>query len=339
MTEQAFPERSVPPGDTQSLGESLGPALRQACAGRLGEIAWFRSSRQHSGAATGYATFTLPDGSTTEVVVKLPIGPVEHRWTTLLGAAGSWHDAAAKRLPIPRVAASGVQLAGYDLAWIILERLGGNTLASELSEATVLDLLRTLDDFHSAAGSLAEVTGRPREENWPELLARALAVAAQDALPECHRWKEAIKKVGKHVAPLAARWNSRPINAWCHGDFHPGNALRRVGSEDDESARRGCVLIDLAFVHPGHWVEDALYLERLFWARPELLHGVKPLSTLARLRRERNAANDTGYAEIACVRRVLMAATAPAYLSTEGHPKHLHAALEVLERNLPQALK
>ncbi len=48
--------------------------------------------------------------------------------------------------------------------------------------------------------------------------------------------------------------------------------------------RHGCVLVDLALVHPGHWVEDALYLERQYWGHSDLLKGVKPASELARLR-------------------------------------------------------
>ena len=45
------------------------------------------------------------------------------------------------------------------------------------------------------------------------------------------------------------------------------------------------VLIDLAEVRPGHWVEDAVYLERLHWARPERLKGRNPVKLLAAARR------------------------------------------------------
>lgn len=79
-------------------------------------------------------------------------------------------------------------------------------------------------------------------------------------------------------------WESRPRDTWCHGDLHPGNAMRR----DLGNGQRGrCVLLDLAFVHPGHWVEDAVYIERQFWARP---------SCLARPSRCRRSAGGVGRA-------------------------------------------
>jgi hypothetical protein len=129
-----------------------------------------------------------------------------------------------------------------------------------------------------------------------------------------------------------ARWRARPIDTWCHGDLHGHNAMRRRLREGQAGR---CVLIDLALVHPGCWIEDALYLERLFWARRDHLHGVRVVQTLGRFRRELGLATVENASDLANVRRVLMAATAPAFLSTEGHPAHLAAALELLERLLP----
>jgi len=80
-------------------------------------------------------------------------------------------------------------------------------------------------------------------------------------------------------------------------------------------------------------------LERQYWGHTELLHGVKPVSALAKLRRERGLPTDDQYAELCHARRVLMAACAPALLEREGNPKYLHAALELIERFLPQAVK
>jgi hypothetical protein len=97
--------------------------------------------------------------------------------------------------------------------------------------------------------------------------------------------------------------------------------------------------VDLALVHPGHWLEDALYLERQYWGHTELLHGIKPVSLIAKYRRERGLPTDENYADLAVVRRVLMAACAPALVDREGNPKYLHAALEVIERFLPQAAR
>jgi len=137
---------------------------------------------------------------------------------------------------------------------------------------------------------------------------------------------------------LVGLWAMRPINAWCHGDLHPGNAMRRdlVGAGGSGEGRAPCVLIDLALVHPGHWVEDAIYLERQFWGKPEGLFGIHIVSLLAKFRREAGLKTDGDYGLVANVRRVLMAACAPAHLAAEGNPKYLHAALETIDRVLPQ---
>jgi hypothetical protein len=156
-------------------------------------------------------------------------------------------------------------------------------------------------------------------------------------VPEAHHWKEDVRKVQKLLPRIAAKWDSRPINAWCHGDLHPGNAMRRrMPAGLDHGSRPPCVLIDLALVHAGHWVEDAVYLERQFWGKPEALFGIHPVSQLAKERRALGLETDGDYGAVANLRRVLMAACAPVYLAHDGHPKYLHAALEVLDRILPQ---
>jgi hypothetical protein len=107
--------------------------------------------------------------------------------------------------------------------------------------------------------------------------------------------------------------------------------MRRPGT-----APNCCVLIDLALVRPGHWIEDAVYLERQFWAHPEQLFGVHPVSHLARLRREQGLSTDGDYGQLANVRRVLMAACVPALFPQEGSTRYVQAALDLLLRVLPQ---
>jgi hypothetical protein len=99
------------------------------------------------------------------------------------------------------------------------------------------------------------------------------------------------------------------------------------------------VLLDFAECHVGHWVEDAVYVERQFWAKPDLLFGVKPVSMLAKLRREAELETDGDYAELAAVRRLLMGAVAPAFIEREGHPAYLEAALGVVSKTLPTLVK
>lgn len=330
--------------DTHSLSVALEPVLRGACGGRLSEIEWFHSTWQHSGAATGFARYTLNDRATIDVMVKMPVGPAELRWTASLGAADheTWDGPEAICKPTPRVVASGSELAGYDLGWLVVERLRGQLLSTKMDAEAVMDLLRVAADFHQeAAAARPQIDEKPRATPWEEHLARAREATRAGGIAESQHWNEAVKKVQKHLPALAARWSARALNTWCHGDLHPGNAMHRevAGGAGPAAGRHGCVLVDLALVHPGHWVEDALYLERQYWGHAELLHGVKPVSAMAKIRRDRGLPTDDHYAELAMTRRVLMAACAPAFVEREGNPKYLHAALELLHQTLPQVIR
>ena len=113
-------EHQAPPvADTHDLAVSLAPVLQQQCQGRLGAIEWFRAPWQRGGAATGFSTWEMDDGRRVGVLVKLPVGPVEYRWTAALGAVpeGKWASEECLRFPTPRVLACGQELNGYDLAW------------------------------------------------------------------------------------------------------------------------------------------------------------------------------------------------------------------------------
>lgn len=309
--------------DAHELASSLAPVLSRECHGRLTGVEWFRSTWQHGGAATGFAKWRLDDGRETDVLVKFPVGPVEYRWTTQLSA---FTDDGA---PTPHVFASGKALNGYDLAWVVVERLQGQTLNHEWNKESLEDLIRATAHMQARAVSLAPVNGAAADPDWSKLISRAREVARKSELPEAQHWNDVEKRVQKVLPRLAARWATRPIDSWCHGDVHPGNAMRRARGS-------ACVLIDLALVHPGNWIEDAVYLERQFWGRPEHLFGVHPVSVLARHRRELGLPTTGDYGALANIRRVLMAACAPVYLTREGHPRYLHAALETIDRLLPQ---
>ncbi len=328
-------------GDPQSLGQSLGPVARDACKGRLGEINWFRATWQHGGAATGYSTWTFDDGRTTDVVVKLPVNFTEWFWTVSLGGVDHAQWDRSAKLPTPRVLAGGEQLGGYDLAWLVIERLPGQPLASHLGRQDVRDLLRATATFHAAAEHVRPIAEAPalKTEDWGEEIERAREACRGDRIEDAQRWNDQLKRVAKALPSLVARWRARPVDTWCHGDLHGHNAMRRPGPGADPASNGdnagACVLIDLALVHPGCWIEDALYLERLYWARPELLHGVKLVQALSKFRRDTGLRPTDGASELANIRRVLMAATAPAFLATEGRPEHLAAALGLLERLTP----
>ncbi len=318
-------------GESSSLAAMLCPVLRQICDGRLSAVQWFRSAWQAGGASTGTATYQVTPSRAVEVVVKLPVGPREYEWTT--GAGRCAPDTEDHHGPTPRVLAAGTELGGYDLAWLVVEKLDGQPVSAMLSKDTIEGLLQAAADWYCAASSLRELdkAGPPPTEDWMGLIAKGRAAVRNNAIPNEQRWNEALKQTQRILPRLLAIWQARSINAWCHGDLHPGNAMMRRLPHRSPS----CVLIDLALVHAGHWIEDALYLERLFWAKPELLFGVKVVATLARFRRERGLETSDDYGAVAQIRRILMAATVPAFLEHEGHPKYVHAALETLERTLP----
>lgn len=334
-------------GSLSGLAGALEPVLHEVCEGRLGPVEWFHAAWQRGGASTGFSTYRI-GSDVIPVLVKFPIGPVEYDWTTRLGCVTSCtmcddHGAyaAAQDRATPRVLAHGTQLGGYDMAWIVTERLAGDHLPRHMSEELVTELMRRLLHFHMAAAAASPVTGKHKSPDWLILLERARHLSHEHAIPEFQKWNEAIRHVVKHLPSLKARWEARPVDTWCHGDLHVANALRRVapGCTLAAPGEGPCVLIDLALVHPGNWIEDALYLERQYWGHEEWIAHAKPLSILARLRREAGLPTQGDYNELANLRRILMAACAPALIGSEGgNQKYLHSALTHVEKLLPMVV-
>ena len=314
--------------DTDSLASSLGPLITRTCEPRLGHIEWFRATWQRGGAATGRATWTRADGQTVPVVIKLPVGPVEHRWTTILGAVDeeNWRDAESRSTP--RVLAAGEVLGGYDLAWLVIERLIGTPLTTAWSKEALINLIDAVASMQARAAAAIPVTGRPKPVDWAHLLDVSRRNCRDQEIENEQRWNDAVKRIQKSLPALAEAWESRPIDTWCHGDVHAGNAMRR-----DEGST---VLIDLALVHPGHWTEDAVYLERQFWGKPDLLFGVQPVKALNAARKRHGLQPGPDYKRVADLKRLLAAACAPAFLPHEGHPLYLASCLETMNRITPE---
>lgn len=329
------------------MGHDLGPALEHAlhdgCAGRLGHIEWFHAAWQRGGAATGFAVFReQAGGASVPVMVKAPVGPAEYRWTVSLSELAQT-DPDIQRLgaPTPRVLAHGMELGGYDMAWLVVERLLGGHPSRHLGVQGVEAMMRAVLAFHMACR-----LSKPMDTNakppptpaWAQLLERGRAICHDQAIADHHPWNDALKRVQRALPLLERRWAQRPITTWCHGDVHPGNVLLRkgTGGSGGSGGSGGHVLIDMALVHPGFWIEDALYLERQYWGHESWLEGAKPLTVLGRLRREAGLVCESESTSLANVRRVLMAACAPAVIEREGaSPAYLRAALGVIHRLLP----
>lgn len=322
-----------------ALVSTLEPVLRDACRGHLSPVRWFEAIWQHGGAGTGFAEWTTGRGRTIECVVKFPVGYSEYAWTKRLGLVGedSWDAPESVDLPTPRVLAGGFELGSYDFAWLVMERFPGLPLGAQTMDAgDIWSLFETTARFHAAAVLEQAVdTERPAQaHDWPGLLERAVREMDGAYLTNgLERWPGALARTGEVLEDLVARWNARPIDTWCHRDVHAHNAMRRAPAEGE--GRGALALIDLARVAPGCWIEDALYLERLCWGRDDVLQGVDPLTTLAKARRNLGLPAPVEDLALADVRRVLMAATSPAFSRTQGDPMYLRAALERLERLLP----
>ncbi len=323
--------RSGPPlstngGPEQPLnvqfGQTLEPVLIEACNQRLDHLHWFRADWQRGGALTGYATWRQPDHEPTPVVVKLPVPPQEMHWLRRLQPTPQ-RDAEI----VPRLYAGGVELGGYDLAWVVMERLSHGPLDSHWQGAEWELLIDALGRFYVAAEE-QPVDRPPRNEDWPAIIRRAREhLRRQDGLSEQQHWNTALKRLGKKLKKLLKEWDARDTEHWCHGDIHLANAMTRVEPPDGPA-----LLFDFAEVHAGHWVEDAVYLEHLFWAHPQRLTNHDLVRMIAQARKKYGVKLEPQWPRLVDIRRALIAASAPAYPRTLHDSIHMHASLAVLEQ-------
>ena len=94
------------------------------------------------------------------------------------------------------------------------------------------------------------------------------------------------------------------------------------------------LLFDFAHTRVGHWVEDGVYFEHLYWARRDKLDGRKLCKALAQERKRRGLPVDQDWSRYAEIKRALLAMSTPAVLDLDGDRAHVAAALEVLEREV-----
>lgn len=318
------------------LASSLAGDVIDECRGHLGAISWFNTTWQHSGAGTGFATWTTKKGVEIECVVKLPVGYREYHWTKRLGLVheDDWERSGSLVLPTPRVLAGGYELGGHDFAWLVMEKFKNPPMASRLEAGNIWEIFETAAEFQAAAvlEEIVDPKRRAGEPDWAGNLQKAIGEVEAHVMEDGDRWIRAIERVLGDLEVFTGRWAERAIDTWCHHDLHGNNAMRRISHNPEIHGR--CALIDLALVAPGHWVEDALYMERLYWGQEEKLCGVDLMETLGRCRESVGLPVGEDSGEVADVRRVLMAASCPNFLRTEGNQLYLNAALERLERLL-----
>jgi hypothetical protein len=309
--------------DPRSLAASLAPVLAESCEGKLSTIRWYRADWQRGGAATGTAEFELEAGGTAAVTVKLPVVQRELLWVNRLQK-----DPDQRGLIAPRLYASGDSLGGYDLAWMVIERVPHGPLGAHWHDDHMARIAEAAARFYAGA-SRYPVDQPPRQEPWEHLVEDARESLRVNDVPRRNEWRAAVKKLRGRLGPIVEEWEARDTDQWLHGDLHLANAMSR------ESMESGPVcLIDFGEVRSGHWVEDAVYLERQLWARPQRLKARKPVKEIAAARRSLGLAVEEDYSRLAMIRRALMAATAPKFLKSEGDPRHLDACLDWLEKAL-----
>lgn len=309
------PVELAPPRVSDGFGTMLEPVLLAACGGRLSDVRWFRTTWQRGGALTGYALHTCDDDAEPcPAVVKLPITPGERDWLVRLGPTVA-----------PRVYAHGDALGGYDLAWVVMERLPHGPLGPAWGGREFDLLIDAIGRFYTASSAVPHA-GRPAEQNWELLCHRARQATRSGAVAHSQRWNKALKRAGRRVRQWTSIWEDRPRDGWCHGDLHLANAMTRLPAPHGPA-----VLFDFALTRVGHWLEDAVYFEHLYWARRDRLNGRKLCSGVAHERKKRGLAVHPDWPRLAEIKRALLAMTTPVRLHHDGEPAHVQAALEVLE--------
>ena len=302
-----------------SLASSLEPVLITQTNNQLSDIHWFRTDWQRSGAATGFATWTSTDGDVSQVVVKFPVVKKELRWTRRMQDS----DGVA-----PKLFASDEILNGYDLAWMIIERFPVGPLGTKWDDSNISRIANAAALFTNSASKYT-VDQEGRREDWKSLLKTAKKSVRENQIHKESQWKKCHSLLSKRLAALLELWRSRRIDQWLHGDLHLANAMCRTSGPEDRVS-----LIDLAEVHAGHWIEDAVYLERQLWGYKSRLQASKPVHAMVVARKALGMRVDDDYHQLVDLRRVLLAATAPAFMQSEGDPRYLASCLQQLTTSM-----
>ncbi len=312
--------------DSRSLAASLLPHLLHACDDRLHDVIWFKADWQRGGAATGRGHWIEPDGSSIEVIIKVPVRPRELTWLQRL-------QESASAPVVPLLLAGGTTLGGYDLAWIVIERIPFGPLGMRWHKDHIRRTSEAAARFTRESAAWPIVRSDVRQEDWADMIRRSRESIRINEPSDQPSWSNGLKTLAHGIDDLVDRWRDRATNHWIHGDLHLANALSRQAMQSGP-----VTLIDLAEVRPGHWLEDAVFLERQLWAMPDRLVSSKPVKAMATARRSIGLPVEKNWQDLAMIRRALLAGTAPFFMRSEGHPRFFKACLRELERSL-KALK
>ena len=314
---------SFSPPSIDLFGESLEPALLQATHPRLTKPKWFRTDWQRSGALTGLTQWTDDQGRTLNAVVKLPIPPTELDWLTRL----QQHEPDQPRL-VPALYASGRELGRYDLAWAVMECLPFGPLDQRwcgYEWPLLADAAARFSELTSQHPIDKPHTPKP----WDQIIKKSRDAIQTTNPPGTQRWAAALKTFAKLWKKQHKDWDQRDTSQWCHGDLHLGNAMTRQPPPNGPA-----VHFDLALVQTGHWIEDAIYVEHLYWNAPDRIDGHDIVKLIVKARRNANLPTEPDWPHLANLRRACLAAAAPAQLAASHSISHVNAALIKLEQSL-----
>lgn len=316
------PPASPPPSQVQGRlpnGPDLEGELIAACNHRLADLHWFRTDWQRGGAFTGKGLILDEQLKPHNVVIKLPIPEVERLWLTRL----SEHCDI-----VPRIYAHGDKLGAYDVNWIVMEYLPYGPLSAKW-DGHEFDLLVQAYGRMAHAMNDYPVNEDPPHKDWEAILHKSRDMVHAHSIANEQRWNKALKHAHRKLKDWVRKLDEQPMDHWVHGDLHCGNALSRVAPPEGPA-----LLIDFACVRAGHWLDDAVYLEHLYWARRDILKGRKLCSMIARQRRKHSLRVCPQWPQWAQIHRALLAMSTPAMLEHDGSPLHVAAALEVLEASV-----
>jgi len=300
------------------LRSALIAAIEHATSERVEDLAFFRGPAQR-----GTGTPARVRLATRELVVKFPVSATELHWFRQLGERGD---------SVARLIASGDCLGdrsdGLDIRWIALERLPHETPPHTPDPRETERLAAAAARFAHAARQQGDAARQQDEctlDDWPPRLEAAIAAVdawhRTSAPAPARRWRALHALVMRELPALAETWRHRAAPEWIHGELHPRHARTRSAGPSAPM-----ILTDLASVRRGHWIEDAIDLERHFWIQPDLLRAARPLRAIARARRahglplarpdarlDPDGGDDDGYLPLARIRRLLVAAAAPQF--------------------------
>jgi hypothetical protein len=295
--------------------EQIEKALIEACQGRLSALRWFYTDWQHGGSLTAYAVYH--DDKDYDVFVKVPVGIGEKLWTHRLQGPANI---------VPHLFAHGDSLGELEFAWVVTERLPYGPLASAWGGQEFDLLIEAVGRFYTATADFP-VEGQCELRDWPAELDQARQTLRRMDFAESKRWAKVLKASQKKIKEYTAVWDERDVDFWCHGDMHLGNAMTRYTAPQGPA-----ILIDMALVHRGNWVEDAIYFEQQYWGHEQALGGRKLGRQLAYERKRLGLPVSKQWSILADSYRALLAMTTPLTVQMRNDPAHMHAALSLLEK-------